>query len=132
MLPPVARWFFFTVIPALAPLIFLASKLRARHVDHGVDVLFGKGELLLACSAFAAVGIGDILASGKKRRVAKYIVGGCCLLILLIAIDDFGDVGLMLRQHECYDTMFIALKSIWLCFSAMICGALCILLAGYK
>ena len=132
MLGSVARWFFFTVFPALTPLICLASRLRARNLGHGVDVLFGKGELLIACSAFAAVGIGDILASGKKRRVAKYIVGGCCLAILWVAVDDFGDIGLMLRQEECYDMMFIAVKSICLCFFSIICGALCISLAEYK
>ena len=132
MLAPVFRWFFFTVLPALVPIIWLFSKLRARRLHPNVDVLFGKGEVLLACSAFAAFGIGEILASGKRRRLAKYIAGGCCLLVLMVAIDDYGDIGLMVQTGTHYDVTYTAMKSLAMCVFSIICGAICILLGGYK
>src|SRR2546430_13926925 len=126
MLAPVSRWFFFTVIPALTPIIWLASKLRARRLHVSADVLFGKGELLLACSAFAAFGIGEILASGKRRRVAKYIVGGCCLIVLMGGIDDYGDIGLMVRSGGFYHVAYAAIKSLMMCLFSILFGAMCI------
>jgi len=132
MLAPISRWFFFTVIPAVMPIVWLFSKLRARRLHPDMDVLLGKGELFLACSAFAAFGIGEILASGKRRRLAKYIVGGCCLIVLMIAIDDYGDIGLMVQTGVCYDITYEAVKSLAMCVFSILCGAMCIALAGYK
>jgi hypothetical protein len=132
MLASLSRWFCFTVIPALVPIAWLASRLRARRLHVDADVLLGRGELLLACSAFAAFGIGEILASGKKRRVRKYIVGGCCLLILMVAIDDYADIGLLVRDGVNYDVTYTAMKSVALCVFSILCGSMSICLAGYK
>jgi hypothetical protein len=86
----------------------------------------------LACCAFAAAGIGEIIASGKKRRSGKYIVGGCCLIVLMTAIDDYGDIGVTLRQGIYYDMAYTAVKDTAMCLCSIVCGAICIALAGYK
>jgi hypothetical protein len=129
---PVSRWFCFTVIPALTPLVWFASKLYARHLGVNPAVLFGKGELLLACSAFAATGIGDLIASGKKWRIGKYIAGCCCLIVLMAAIDDYGDIGVILTQGIYYDVSYEALKGLCMCLFSIVCGAICIRLGAYK
>jgi hypothetical protein len=129
---PVSRWFIFTVIPALTPLVWFASKLHARHFAVSPAVLFGKGELLLACSAFAATGLGEIIASGKKWRLGKYIAGGCCVIVLMTAIDDYGDIAVTLRQGICYDVAYTAIKDVWMCLCSIACGAICIRLGTYK
>ena len=126
------RWFFFTVIPALAPIMWLASRLRSRELTFDLATLLGKGEVLLACSAFAAAGIGDLIGSGRQRLRGKIIVAGCCLIVLFNTINDYTDVGLMLEQHQCFDSHWIAIKSLWMCLFSLLCGLWCIKLAGYK
>lgn len=128
----ISRWFFFTVIPALLPIMWLASRLRSRHLSFSLEGLLGRGEALLACSAFAAAGIGDLIGSGKQNRVGKNIVAGCCLLVLCNAINDYADIGMALEQHQGYDFHWIAMKSVWMCLFGILCGGYCIKLAGYK
>jgi hypothetical protein len=126
-------WLGFTVLPALIPLITLASKLYSRGQVVSIAGLFGKGELLLICSAFAAAGIGELIARGGRRyKVSKVIFGGCCLALLMGAIDEYGDVGIMLHRGECYNTVYIAGKGIFMCAASIAVSSMSMIVSGLK
>jgi hypothetical protein len=88
--------------------------------------------LLLASSAFAAVGIGDLIGTSKKHRVKKYVASGCCLLVLSLAINDYGDVGLLINQGQWYDHFRVAMESLIMGSLSLIAGGACIILAQLK
>jgi hypothetical protein len=132
MWPPLFRWFFFTILPAMTPFLWLVTKLWRRHEVISLADLFGRGELLLASSAFAAVGIGDLIGTSKKHRVKKYVASGCCLLVLSLAINDYGDVGLLINQGQWYDHFRVAMESLIMGSLSLIAGGACIILAQLK
>lgn len=131
-MPPFSKWFSFTVIPALLPLIWLALQLWFRNRPVSVEVLFGKGQLLLACSAFGAVGLGDLIASGKRRRGRKWALGGCCFLIVVLAVNAYADIGKSVELGEPYNVTLFAWSSVAWCFFSLFCGASCLYLGELK
>lgn len=81
------RWFLFSVIISLVPLIFDGVLLWSRETPSrqiAVAVLAG-GELLLISTAIAADAVGDLVGSGSTRTGLKLLVGGTCVISLLFA-----------------------------------------------
>ena len=125
------RWLSFTVLPALIPFCWLSWKLCLIH-SFSVEQVFGKGELLLACSAFGATGLGDLIASGKRDVGLKFAAAGGCLASVMLSVGNYVDIGVWLREGVSYDISLYARGSVGLCLFTLICGASCIRLAGYK
>jgi hypothetical protein len=132
-LDPLSKWFFFTVIPALFPLALLALQLWFKQRPVSTEILFGKGELLLACSAFGAVGLGDLIGSGKRFRGRKRALGGCCFLIVVFAVVEYADIGRMAQQQPPdYNVLRVAWWSVIWCFFALLCGGSCLYMGELK
>ena len=79
------KWLIFNVIFALIPLlaIYLFQKIIKAPIKF--EVLVSHGELLLISSAMAAVALGEILTSDKKRGILMVCSSGGCFLIVIFA-----------------------------------------------
>jgi hypothetical protein len=124
-----SKWFYFTVIPALLPLVWLAARLLFLKEGFSVEALVGKGEVLLAASAFAAAGLGDLIASGRRFQNQKMRAGGSCVLIVFFAIMAYADVGTWVNEKQDYNVTLFAWFSICWCIFSVISGGACIILA---
>jgi hypothetical protein len=91
MSPVVSKWVYFTVVPALLPVAWFFLRLVLLTKPFGLEVVLGKGELLLASSAFVVAGLGELIASGKRYQREKLRVGGCCLILLCLGVNGYAD-----------------------------------------
>src|ERR1043166_1742677 len=94
-----SKWVYFTVVPALLPFGFLAIGLRIWGKPLSIETLFSRGELLLACSAFAAVGVGELIGSGRKYLRHKLRAGGASLVVSMTACFAYGLIGVQLPNQ---------------------------------
>jgi hypothetical protein len=123
-----SKWLYFTVVPALLPFGFLAAGLFIVDKPLRVETLFSRGELLLGCSAFAAVGLGDLIASGKKHYRYKLRAGGACLIISMTACFAYGLIGVHLPNKAVYADTLVTWFSIAWCVFSLLSGAACVIL----
>lgn len=77
------RWFMFSVLIALAPLAASYFSLQVDRREPTVEVLLGRGELLLICATIAAAAIGELIPTGREKPVRKLVAGGSCMAVVV-------------------------------------------------
>jgi hypothetical protein len=75
----VHRWFWFTAVGSVLPLLIYAVILVTRGRWAGVSGLIERGELFLIGSVLMATSIGDLLASDTHMKRTKMFVGAMAM-----------------------------------------------------
>ena len=89
-----ARWFVFTVIAALVPLVFGLGKLFFQGKPLSLQAISSRGELLLISTGIAGTAIGELIASGtSKQPVPKIVCAGLCFINLSLSGMWFADIS---------------------------------------
>jgi len=106
------KWLIFSVIAALAPLVF--HYMSALTTGKEVSFLgpISGGELLLLSVALAAVAIGENYMLGNNHLTRKLILGGLSLLSLLLASYWYAYISTFVGASEAVDRGFVGWGSI--------------------
>jgi hypothetical protein len=97
------RWFAFSVIIALLPICFAYVYTLTTQKDGATPPSLKRtvvhGELLLVSVALAADAMGEVIATGHRRRVLKYTAGGGCLICIIFSSLYFAVVSVQDTTH---------------------------------
>jgi hypothetical protein len=85
ILEKLVRWIFFGVIMALLPIAFKIIAVYMKTGAYSVADILAQGELLLVASALCGAAIGELFVSPPSLKLAKIIVGGSTVIILIMA-----------------------------------------------
>ena len=129
MVEKLIRWFIFSVIVALLPLIFNALRLITRGSVFSITALTAHGELLLVACAISAAAVGELVASGSILKIAKIIVGGCSIIILSLASLYFADISAARLSGEILQNSVISRVTLILYSIALVSSGCCIALS---
>jgi len=97
-------WFIFSVIICLLPIIFKGIVILS---ESGItkdifERLFSRGDILIVAVCISATAIGELLLSkGQDSRWIEFfktLVGGCCVLMLILASCYFAYVAYVYRE----------------------------------
>ena len=88
-----AKWLIFSVLLALLPLAYNYLHVLTRNGSPSLDVLLGKGELLLVAASISAAAVGSLIGGSKKWLIAKVFAGGGSVLLLGLASLYYVDVA---------------------------------------
>lgn len=78
-------WLIFSVILALAPIMFNAILTFITGKTPTLDQLLKNGELLIIAVAIGADAIGKLFGSGPNRKLLKITAGGGCTLLIIFS-----------------------------------------------
>jgi ABC-type glycerol-3-phosphate transport system permease component len=120
------RWFMFSVLIALIPILFNFIGVILDNQPISTARLFGKGELLLIAVAISGRGMGELIPSGMNRAIVKIIVIGSNLIIISLASYGFAYTSAKISSGASPDPTTIARVSIGLFLSALIASGCCI------
>jgi hypothetical protein len=126
------KWLLFSVVFALAPLIadyFFQSVHPTSGVAAPWQGVFIKGELLLVSAAISGAGVGELIGTGKDWLPFKLLCGGCCIVILFVAVALYSGIANDVRLGIDYDKAQLATRSIWIFIATLGAGFGCILMA---
>jgi len=123
------RWFIFTVLVALAPLLVYGASTLIEGNQVTDELLFGKGELLLICCALAAAAIGDIITSGRELETYKLICGGSCVIVVFFTSALYDNIAQHIQLKTHYEPGVVANLSIISFTVTIISAAACLALS---
>ena len=84
MVENLMRWFVFSVLVALLPLVLNALIVATDAEPFSLVQLVARGELLIIAAALCAGAIGDLIGRGTQRASAKIVAGGACVMLLFL------------------------------------------------
>jgi hypothetical protein len=87
------RWFMFSLIVALLPIIFNALDMLASEAGLRWGLLLGQGELLLIAVGLYGPTLGEVLTMGERWEEYKIVVGGLCFMNTAVAAWYFATVS---------------------------------------
>jgi len=121
-------WILFNVLVALLPFLFryLGATFSGQMVN--LQNILSDGELLLVAAAVASGALGDLIASNQEDALPRVIVGGLCILSLLLSSLCYAFVSALGDLSIAQDTLAISQWSIWIFTSAFATGTGCIIL----
>jgi hypothetical protein len=88
-----ARWFVFSVVIALLPLVFKYVVGLTDGLVPSAAALLSHGELLLVSVAITAAAVGELIGGGRRRMVLKLLAGGGCIATILFCSLYFASVS---------------------------------------
>ena len=122
-------WILFNVLVALLPFVFryLGATFSGRLANW--ENILSDGELLLVAAAVASGALGDLIASNQEDVLPRLVVGGFCLLSLLLSslcyafVKALGDLAIGLNPVAIYQWSLIIF------ISAFTTGTGCVILS---
>jgi hypothetical protein len=78
-------WLIFSVVLALAPLIFNTVSTFMTGVDPSMADLIGHGELLIVSVALGADAVGKLIGTGPHYKTPKVVASGACIFLVIIS-----------------------------------------------
>lgn len=93
MVEKLARWFFFSVIVSLIPLLFAYIHVVNDGHTATLPSILVHGELLLISVALAADAVGDLIGAPRNRPVLMIFAGAGCIITIMFASLYFADVS---------------------------------------
>jgi hypothetical protein len=114
------RWFMFSVLIALAPFAASYFSLQVDRREPSLEMLLGRGELLLICATIAAAAIGELIPTGREMPVRKLVAGGSCMAVVVASSLYFA----IIQARTDPDTVSVATMSVRL-FLGMLLAAGC-------
>lgn len=129
----IVRWFFFSVLLALVPLVFAALRFYTRApsvpLTESFAHILGRGDLLLIAAILSARASGELIGSTPTYRAFKVIASGSAVLILLFAALYFADVTAAHLAGNQLDVLVVRYTSMYIFAAAVVCSASCVALA---
>lgn len=122
------RWLIFSVTVALLPIMFNYLLLLTNGQTPTVTMIFYRGDILLISSTISAGAIGELIGSSDKLKIAKYIVGGLCVILLFLTSAWFASLTSLVNSAT-FDPEFTANNSIILFIATVMSSASCIILS---
>jgi hypothetical protein len=86
------RWFMFSVLVSLVPLALTYFNLWLDRREGHLEVLVARGELLLICTTLGASAIGELFPGNHDRGMAKLLIAGALILLILISSVCFASI----------------------------------------
>lgn len=124
ILPKLARWFGFTVLISLTPLLVTGLGLRALSRPFGLKSIAGHGELLLISAAIGAAAIGELVPFKTKRWSAqKILVIAFTLVLVLISSMYF---ALIMVSGSATDPAVVSFDSLLLFIFTILLSGGCV------
>jgi len=129
MTAKLSKWFMFSVVMALLPVLFNFFFLLATARAPTLTGLTGNGELLLIAAALSSVAIGELIDSKTEKRVWKIIAGGSSVVVLATASLFFAMVATMNDGDGAYDSGIVALASLTIYIVSVTCSGASMMIA---
>lgn len=129
MLEKLVRWLIFSVVIALLPLAFNLLNIISQENTISFYLIFSHGELLLVSAAITATAIGELVASGKNKAIAKLISGGCCTVDLIVASYWFSLISTSISMSIPVNSKMVAQGSIAIFLFSVLASGSCIALS---
>ena len=79
------RWFLFSVPASLVPLALTYFSHRIDRHAVRLEMLLGRGELLLVTTTLGAAALGELIPASRENAVAKVLAGGASVLMIVIS-----------------------------------------------
>lgn len=129
MIRKLTIWVLFNVLVALLPFVFryLGATFAGRLINW--QNILSDGELLLVAAAVASGALGDLIASNQEDVLPRLIVGGLCVLSLLLSSLCYAFVRALGDLSIGVNILAISQWSMWIFASAFATGTGCILLS---
>lgn len=124
-------WIIFSVVLALAPLLFNAILTFIGGQSPTFAQLLQNGELLIIAVAIGADAIGKLFGSGSDRRLLKIAAGGGCTLLIIFSSLLFSAISTS-SLGSGFDPARVASISSIMFFMTVITGGSCTLLSEIK
>jgi hypothetical protein len=125
------HWLIFSVIIAVLPLLFKLLSNLVNQESITIASLCSRGELLLVSVTITARAHGELLAGGTSLRFANLIVGGFCIILLILASFWFADISCRIDQNNSVDGRIVTVGSIIVFVCAVILGGSCLVLTHF-
>ena len=133
MIHRIAKWFIFSVLMALVPLVALALSLLVHGVDVRLDLLTGRGELTIIAAALCARSVGELVgAESEAGSTPRIVVGGITLTLLLLSALHFADISSSYRTSTPINATTVSITSTILYISSILGGFSCLWLSESK
>lgn len=123
------QWIVFSVAVGLMPIIFTLIHSATIGANASLDIILGRGELIMVSCLLSATALGELVSGGKSYFRWRLFSGGGCLCILLIASFWFATISTQLSQGEPYNRELVATWSIPLFFITIAAASGAIILA---
>jgi hypothetical protein len=124
------KWFIFTVLLALVPIIVGALRQMTLGSAMNLEAVVAQGQLLIVTAALCAKSSGELFGSlSKERAIAKYFAGGVTMFILLIVTAYFSEISLSYAKGEQLDASVIFKTSVACYIGALLAGGSCVALS---
>lgn len=124
-------WLIFSVILALAPLVFNAILTFAMGKVPALNQLISKGELLIVSVAIGADAIGKLFGSGSPRKILKIATGGGCVILIVISSLLFSVISTT-SLSATFDPNRVTTISVLMFIMTIITSGSCTLLAEVR
>jgi hypothetical protein len=124
-------WLIFGVVIALTPFILEFLKRLGREQEMSLGGVLGTGQLLLVSAAIAAGATGELVLVEvpSRRRLAKLITIGCCVLSVIVSSLWFGDISGAIQEGKPPDPSRVSNGSIFVFIFTLISSAGCLALS---
>ena len=126
------KWFLFTLVVSLAPIIVSAVALKLVRETASLERLLGNGELLMISCALAATAIGELIASKARLPHGKLILVWLCGIAVFFSTMGYAILIVADAWKKAFDKSMIANFSIALFIGTGICAAICVVIAPEK
>lgn len=93
MAEKLVRWFIFSVLIALLPIVFAYWHIATDGKHPNWASIVAHGELMLVSVALAADAIGELIGRGAAKPLKKILAGGGCTITVISASFYFADVS---------------------------------------
>lgn len=146
----IMRWIVFgiiiTLVPLLANLLFIASSIQtntesmasaesqpSNDEQNGsmLELILGKGELLLITTGIAATAVGELLGSNGRRKTFIIFSGGGCVIALMLASLWYAYINsqVVVNPNSDINVELVTTGSVILFIPTVIASTLCVALA---
>jgi uncharacterized membrane protein YhhN len=131
MLPERAhRWFWFSGVGSIAPLLILSVILLTRDRWVGFPALISRGELFLISAVLLATAIGDLLMSNTRMKKTKLFVGALALGLGGVSAVWYAVIQDCVVCGETYNPNPIIWCSPFIFVFTLIAGLACVMLSS--
>ncbi|WFE95937.1 hypothetical protein [Micromonospora sp. WMMD987] len=129
-----SKWFLFEVVFALVPLGFnwLGSILHGG--GSGINVILGRGELLLVSTAIVAASLGDLVNKGlnPQLRGFKQLLVGVGIFLIVAATWLYAEAAATPGEAATVDLGLVVTLSLTVALVAIILSMACLVVAEVK
>jgi hypothetical protein len=116
------RWFMFSVLASLVPLALTYFSHRIDRHAVRLEMLLGRGELLLITTTLGAAALGELIPANRENAIAKVLAGGASVLMIVISSVCFAAI----QSRNNADPRPVAVLSLAFFFGTLLAAASCL------